>query len=730
MGVVRRTIVIAVWIIGAIGLSSAISAQNSDDIDPTAGQGVWIDIAPPFSRGLVDDVLAGLDQLAQSTPSDSRRTVVLAFRESASDVQTEFEEALRLARRINSPDYRRLRIVAFVDGQITRHAVLPLAAVERLMLSNNAVLVGFDSKQDSIDETVQAAYQAIAKRRGLFPESLVSALVDPDGELVRLTTSDGGRPLVTGDELQSMRQSGDVIEEDIWKASGEALSVSAVQLRDLRVATDVIATGRRDDETTAQKIRESLASRLDLRELRPLATDDGASDRRGVLLEMIGSVTTAKSQRWQSNLNATLSGDVNTWLVSVDSDGGSFGESMGLAGWFASPTPPLQRVVGFVPGRAIGDASIIATACKPLYLSPDAKLGGPGADSIQPEQVADQRELIELIARRTNRSAGLLMGLLDRQRQVFRYTNKQTGRVRYATQQQLVDDADDPDLERDRWMQGEAIDLSSGLTAEQAVQLGLADGIASSLDQVAAQAGLSAVPAPAADRGIVRAVESIGRRQGLAFLALMIGFMMLSTEMSAPGLGIPGFVSMICFGFFFWVQYLNGTAEWLELLALVLGLVCIAIEFFVVPGLGVFGIGGLLLTMLAVVLMSQTFVVPRNVYQVEVLTRSVWMALGGLASTMAGFALIRYFMPHLPVLNTLVMEQPDAQLIDQQERLAHFEDLLGQTGTTMTPLRPSGKARIGERVVAVVSDGQAVERGATVRVIKVLGNRIVVEEAT
>ena len=46
----------------------------------------------------------------------------------------------------------------------------------------------------------------------------------------------------------------------------------------------------------------------------------------------------------------------------------------------------------------------------------------------------------------------------------------------------------------------------------------------------------------------------------------------------APGLGVPGFIAITCFALFFWMKFPAGTAEWLELIAFTLGLLCIGIE--------------------------------------------------------------------------------------------------------------------------------------------------------
>jgi membrane-bound serine protease (ClpP class) len=57
---------------------------------------------------------------------------------------------------------------------------------------------------------------------------------------------------------------------------------------------------------------------------------------------------------------------------------------------------------------------------------------------------------------------------------------------------------------------------------------------------------------------------------------------------------------------------------------------------------------------------------------------------------------------------------------------AEKPDLLCQTGTAVTPLRPSGAALIDGKRVDVVTEGPFIDRGTPVRVVAVEGMRVVV----
>lgn len=55
-------------------------------------------------------------------------------------------------------------------------------------------------------------------------------------------------------------------------------------------------------------------------------------------------------------------------------------------------------------------------------------------------------------------------------------------------------------------------------------------------------------------------------------------------------------------------------------------------------------------------------------------------------------------------------------------------DLLGKTGTALTPLRPSGTIIIDNERIDAVTEGGYINSGARVEVVEVEGVRIVVRE--
>jgi membrane-bound serine protease (ClpP class) len=114
---------------------------------------------------------------------------------------------------------------------------------------------------------------------------------------------------------------------------------------------------------------------------------------------------------------------------------------------------------------------------------------------------------------------------------------------------------------------------------------------------------------------------------------------------------------------------------------------------------------------------------------------SLSLVLAATGGFFAAVIFLRRYMTTLPVFRRIMLEPPGSDTTippsqrEMQESLARREHLLGRTGMTTTPLVPAGKAQIGNELVDVISDGRMVERNTSIRVVQVLGNRVLVEPA-
>jgi membrane-bound serine protease (ClpP class) len=207
-------------------------------------------------------------------------------------------------------------------------------------------------------------------------------------------------------------------------------------------------------------------------------------------------------------------------------------------------------------------------------------------------------------------------------------------------------------------------------------------------------------------------------------LLMTLGILGLIVEIRTPGFGIPGAIGILSLGLFFWGHWLVQLAGWEELLLVGVGLVLLALEVFVIPGFGLPGIleliallGGLGLSLVGAGATWET-----------ILTSMGWVALSLLLALAVSLALLRV-LPRLPWGRRLILE---TELLTGAAGAAapeHEQRWLGKSGTTVTPLHPAGIAHLNDERVDVVSEGDFIEAGQPIDVIRVDGNRIVVRHS-
>lgn len=149
------------------------------------------------------------------------------------------------------------------------------------------------------------------------------------------------------------------------------------------------------------------------------------------------------------------------------------------------------------------------------------------------------------------------------------------------------------------------------------------------------------------------------------------------------------------------------------------GLILLLLEIFVIPGFGIAGVGGLATIGASIVYafmnLSMEMAVMFSMSSVIVSTIVIWISLKTLPKTALGKSLI------------LSTEQKEDEGYDASDK--SIQTLLGKTGEVMSPLRPSGSVLIEGGRVDVVSDGAFIQKGHKVKVVKIDGNRVVVEPA-
>jgi membrane-bound serine protease (ClpP class) len=205
----------------------------------------------------------------------------------------------------------------------------------------------------------------------------------------------------------------------------------------------------------------------------------------------------------------------------------------------------------------------------------------------------------------------------------------------------------------------------------------------------------------------------------LSSLLVTIGMLGLIIELRSPGFGVPGAVGVGALAAFFWGHWIVQLAGWGELLLALGGIALLLAEVFLIPGFGFAGILGIL-ALLAALVMSVVGSGATPEFFIFAAGRIVLALLVALA---ASFAMLR-FMPRTRFGRQLILDTGLASEPDDELRW------LGKRGRARSPLRPAGIAEIEGTRVDVVSEGDMIDAGTEIEVMRVEGNRIVVRRTT
>jgi membrane-bound serine protease (ClpP class) len=180
-----------------------------------------------------------------------------------------------------------------------------------------------------------------------------------------------------------------------------------------------------------------------------------------------------------------------------------------------------------------------------------------------------------------------------------------------------------------------------------------------------------------------------------------------------------------------WGQYIAGLAGLEDFIIILIGLILIGIEIFVTPGFGAFGIVGVVLLIIGMFLamididivnpLSDPFLYQKLSAAVTRLGYSLLLAL------ILGFIMMRYIVPRAFWTHIALHEKEDLEK-GYHSSEKDFESYIGMTGTAVTDLHPTGIARFGTERLDVVSPGNYIVRGTSIKIVKQEGRRLIVKE--
>ncbi len=415
-------------------------------------------------------------------------------------------------------------------------------------------------------------------------------------------------------------------------------------------------------------------------------------------------------------------------VVEIDTPGGRLDAVLQMRD--ALLGSPL-RTVALVESTAFSAGALVAIACREIAMRPGSVMGAATPVVGGSGEVADAKTISAV-------------------RSTFEATAEERGR-NPAVAAAMVD----PEVEVEGLVeQGQLLTL----TVSMATEVGYAEAVVADRAALLAELGLD-------DRRLVGTSPSLAERlvrlitnPVVSSLLLTMGMLAIVADLASGGIGAGVAVGLGLQALFFWGHMLAGLAGWEDLALVALGLVLIAVEVLVVPGVGVPGILGLVALLggafLAMINRDLDFVTS------DELVRAALTVSATLVATVVGLVLILALLARRGPPGGLILETrlgvgapvaerpprgwlrwfggtdrlPSGRSPERHARPGPGKEdgarvapappadagrsLLGATGTALSDLRPSGIADIDGERVDVVTTGEYLRRGEPVEVIR------------
>jgi membrane-bound serine protease (ClpP class) len=727
---------LAAWLISAVVLTRltlgpAAAAPEAAPAPPRAAAadtvpGQFFPIVEPITSETITQVRSAARQFIDRHAARGVEPVVVFEFQPGDDPQavSEFGVAYDLANLISTRLAGARMTVAYVPRPLKGYAVLAALACEEIVMGAEASIGPITPDDQPVDPARRELLRGLAVRTGRDPDLLIGML-DREADLRAVRTADRQLHYVFAANLAQFKQTHQVLDEAPAWEGGRRGVLDARKARE-RGFVKLLA------DTPAEVAR-----------FYKLAGQSSAADPtlgqaiRPVWIQVQGPIDSVKRSYLSRRIEQARQEKVNLVFFQLNSTGGIDTAADAVADTIAGIKD--MKTVAFVDDRALGVAALVALACHDIVFRKGAVMGdvrhlvtgrNGRLQQLDDRQVqALARRAADLAARKGHPPA-IARAMVDPSAVVYEARDSHTGAACFVLGSQLSEEPGrylNPEV---RKQEGSVLTVS----AEQAETFGLGQ-VVNEVEDLKGLYGLRGKAIRVDGPTWVDMLVTILTDPFVSWLLLFVGLFMLVLELKLPGIGLPAITSALAFLLFFWSHYLSGTADQLEIILFLVGMVCLALELFVFPGFGVFGMSGVLLVLTSIVMASHTFVWPTQEYEYREMGYTLLQVTLTLAAVGGGAMVLAQYFPSMPLFRRLVLkpepwtgaDQADPTVKPALEGYESLAYLIGETGRTTTVLRPTGKARFGELLLDVTADGFFIEPDSLIEVVDVQGSKVIVK---
>lgn len=740
-----RSYILAAILLSELCLCNSAPLRAADENAPVEAEskrpfGQFVTIGASLDDTAVSALRSVVLELqSRATREDREAVLVLEIQPG----EARFGTVTDVAKFLTSAEAGRVQTVAWIPETVDGSRVVLALACHDIMMAADASL-GDIGRGAVLDDLEQNFVRSIVDRRrnGRVSRGIAEAMMNPTTTLLRVTVESGEgkneQRFVTDEELRVLREKNSVIlETSTVKEPGTA---------GLFHASDSEKSGFLVAKILKTRAEVAAAVNLPLEALREKSSDVREPTVRviavhGPIDRMLGSFA-------HREIRNAVAEKIDLLILDIDSPGGDKNVSESLAETLSELDNSKITTVAWIPREALSGGALVALSCDRIIMHSDAQLGDIGVIALTapggqferaPEKIVSPfLQFAATLAKRKNRPPALLQAMIDKDLVVYQATNKKDGRVTYMSDAEIQ-------ASNEEWVKGPIVPESREgvlltVRGERAHELGLADTPCRDMGELRTRLGISdrTVMTPMKSTWVDRLVIVLNSGFG-GFMLITLGIICIYLELHLTT-GFFAILATLSFSLFFWSRFLGGTAGALELVLFLLGLGLLALEIFVIPGFGVFGVSGILLTFASLIMASHTFSGMTTTEKFNESMGSLGQLSAALVTVIIVAVAINRFLPTMPFVKRLILTPPgyaatgsggpilDPALLTQRNGDGPVP--VGSRGIAASALKPSGKATFGEKYLDVVSDGAFIDHGTPVEVIRIAGNRIIVRVAS
>ncbi len=700
-------------------------AQAKAADEPVPGQ--FFQIGEPITSESIAKVRASARQLIDRSASVGKEPVlVFEFLPNETGDPTSPYAAQELADLISKGLSGARHRVAFVPKPLKGFAVLAALACDEIVMGNESSIgpIAVDG-QDYDPALLREPIRVLSIRKGYDPDLLLGML-ERETDLRAVRTADKQLHFVLSTNLPDFKKTHQVVDDlPAWEG-GQRGVLNASRARQMGFAKLIADTPA--EVASAYHLSGQAA-----------ANDPTLGQAiKPVWIEIHGPIDPVKQSYLRRRIEQARQEGVNLVFFQINSMGGLITAADGVADMIAGIKD--MKTVAFIDDRAMGVAALTALACNDIVFRKGALMGDVHqlltgrhgrAEELDEIQIKSLVRRAANLAEQQGHPVAVARAMVDPEATVVEARDTKTGAQAFVLQT-------DVDAEPGRFTDPE-VRKESGtvltVKGEEAPTYGLGR-VVNTVDDFKGLYGFRGKEIRVDGPTWVDSLVTILTDPFVSWLLLVVGLFMLVLELKLPGIGLPAITSALAFLLFFWSHYLSGTADQLEIIIFLVGMICLALELFVFPGFGIFGMSGILLVLTSIVMASHTFVWPTQEYEYREMGYTLLQVTIAMIAVGGGAVVLARYFPSLPLFNRLVLKPEPWTGVDSpvdasgkatMDGYDSLTFLIGETGRTTTVLRPTGKARFGEMLVDVTADGFYIEPDSLVEVVDVQGSRVIVK---